>query len=59
MVVGNIIGKSIFHTNIGGLAGAAGGFTYANNRRTDFVLPADSLVELQTDEEVPRPQARR
>jgi len=59
MVVGNIIGKTIFHTNIGGLAGAAGGFTYANNRRTDFVLPADSLVELQTDEEVPRPQARR
>ena len=59
MVVGNIIGKSIFHTDIGGLAGAAGGFTYANNRRTDFILPADSLVELQTDAEVPRPQSRR
>jgi hypothetical protein len=59
MVIGNILGKSIFHTDIGGLAGAAGGFTYANNRRTDFVLPADSLVELQTDTEVPRPQARR
>jgi hypothetical protein len=59
MIIGNIIGKSIFHTDIGGLAGAAGGFTYANNRKTDFVVPADSLVELQTDAEVPRPQARR
>jgi hypothetical protein len=59
MVIGNILGKSIFHTDIGGLAGAAGGFTYANNRRTDFVLPANSIVELQTDTEVPRPQARR
>ncbi|MBD5606123.1 MAG: hypothetical protein IAI48_13705 [Candidatus Eremiobacteraeota bacterium] len=59
MIVGNVIGKSIFHTDIGGLAGAAGGFTYANNRKPDFVVPADSLVELQTDAEVPRPQARR
>jgi len=59
MIVGNIIGKSIFHTDIGGLAGAAGGFVYANNRKTDFVVPAQSIVELQTDSEVPRPQARR
>ena len=59
MIVGNIIGKSIFHTGLGGLAGAAGGFTYANNLKSNFVLPADSLVELQTDAEVPRPQARR
>ena len=59
MIVGNVIGKSVFHTDIGGLAGAAGGFTYANNRRPDFVVPAESLVELQTDAEVPRPQARR
>jgi hypothetical protein len=59
MIVGNVIGKTIFHTDIGGLAGAAGGFTYANNLKPNFVLPADSLVELQTDAEVPRPQARR
>jgi hypothetical protein len=59
MIVGNVIGKTIFHTNLGGIAGAAGGFTYANNLKTNFVLPADSLVELQTDTEVPRPQARR
>jgi hypothetical protein len=59
MIVGNIIGKSIFHTDIGGLAGATGGFVYANNRKTDFVVPAQSIVELQTDSEVPRPQARR
>jgi hypothetical protein len=59
MIVGNIIGKTVFHTGIGGLVGAAGGFTYANNLKSNFVLPADSLVELQTDAEVPRPQARR
>jgi hypothetical protein len=59
MIVGNIIGKSIFRTNVGGIVGAAGGFAYANNRRTNFVVPADSLVELQTDADVPRPQARR
>jgi hypothetical protein len=58
MLVGNFLGKKL-GTNLGGLAGAAGGFVYANNRKTDFVVPRDSLVTLQTDEEVQRPQARQ
>jgi hypothetical protein len=59
MIVGNIIGKSIFHTGLGGLAGAAGGFAYGNNLKTNFTVPQGSTVTLQVDREVPRPQARR
>ncbi|MFY9781626.1 MAG: hypothetical protein WAJ85_14075 [Candidatus Baltobacteraceae bacterium] len=59
MIVGNILGKSVFHTGLGGLAGAAGGFAYANNLRTNFTVPEGSTVTLQVDQEVPRPQARR
>jgi uncharacterized protein YcfJ len=58
MLVGNFIGKKL-GTNLGGAAGAAGGFVYANNRKTDFVVPRNSVVTLQTDEEVQRPQARQ
>jgi len=58
MVIGNFIGKKI-GTSLGGLAGAIGGFLFANNRKTNFVVPKQSLVTLQTDQEVPRPQARQ
>jgi len=58
MLVGNFLGKKV-GTNLGGLAGAAGGFVYANNRKTDFVVPRNSVVTLQTDSEVLRPQARQ
>ena len=58
MIVGNFIGKKL-GTGLGGLAGAVGGFFYASNHKTDFVVPRDSLVTLQTDQEVPRPQARQ
>ena len=58
MLVGNFIGKKV-GTNWGGAAGAAGGFVYSNNRKTDFVVPRNSVVTLQTDEEVQRPQARQ
>jgi len=58
MLVGNFIGKKL-GTNLGGAAGATGGFLYANNRKTDFVVPKDSVVTLQTDQEVQRPQARQ
>jgi hypothetical protein len=58
MVVGNFIGKKL-GTGLGGLAGAVGGFFYASNHKSDFVVPRESLVTLQTDQEVPRPQARQ
>jgi hypothetical protein len=41
------------------LAGAAGGFAYGNNLKTNFTVPQGSTVTIQTDREVPRPQARR
>jgi hypothetical protein len=58
MLVGNFIGKKL-GTGLGGLAGAIGGFVYASNHKSDFVVPRGSLVTLQTDQEVPRPQARQ
>ncbi|GAC1303513.1 MAG: hypothetical protein NVSMB21_02770 [Vulcanimicrobiaceae bacterium] len=58
MIVGNIIGKAL-GTNAGGLVGAAGGFAYGNNRKTNYVIPTDAEVTLQTDAEVVRPQARQ
>jgi hypothetical protein len=57
MLVGNFLFKKV-GSSLGGLAGAAGGFFYANNRKTDFIVPRNSVVTLQTDHEVPRPQAR-
>ena len=58
MIVGNILGKSILHTGLGGLAGAAGGFVYANNLKTNFTISKGSPIALQTTRYVPRPQAR-
>lgn len=58
MVVGNYIGKHL-GTNLGGLVGAGGGFLYANNLKTNFTVPKNSTVVMQTDTEVPRPQARQ
>jgi hypothetical protein len=58
MLVGNFIGKKL-GTGLGGFAGAVGGFIYASNHKSDFVVPRNSLVTLQTDQEVPRPQARQ
>jgi hypothetical protein len=57
MIVGNILGKAV-GTNLGGFAGAAGGFLYANNRKQNFTVAANSTITLQTDAQVPRPQAR-
>ncbi len=58
MIVGNIVGKAL-GTNAGGLLGAAGGFAYGNNRKTNYVIPENAEVTLQTDTEVARPQARQ
>jgi hypothetical protein len=57
MIVGNILGKAV-GTNLGGLVGAAGGFAYGNNLKTNFSVPANSAIQIQTDQLTPRPQAR-
>lgn len=57
MIVGNILGKAL-GTNAGGLLGAAAGFAYGNNRKTNYIIPQDAEVTIQTDSEVVRPQAR-
>ena len=57
MIVGNILGKAV-GSNLGGLIGAAGGFAYGNNRKTNYVIPVDAEIAIQTDAEVARPQAR-
>lgn len=59
MIVGNIIGKTIFHasTGIGGFLGAAGGYLIARNNRENMSVPAGSAVRV-TLRSV-RQQARR
>lgn len=58
MVVGNIIGKWIgTPTNVGGLAGAAGGFLIANNMHDDFSVPSGSTIGLRLSQPIVRPQA--
>lgn len=48
MIVGNIIGKTIFHaaTGIGGFLGAAGGYLIAKNNRQNVVVPSGSAVRV-------------
>lgn len=58
MIVGNIVGKAL-GTNSGGLLGAAAGFAYGNNRKANYVIPANADVTIQTDADVARPQARQ
>lgn len=46
MLVGNMIGKTIFHASGGGLVGAAGGFLIAKNNRQNMDVPAGSAVRV-------------
>jgi uncharacterized membrane protein YebE (DUF533 family) len=48
MIVGNIIGKTIFHaaTGIGGFLGAAGGYLIAKNNRANVSVPQGSAVRV-------------
>ena len=47
MLVGNMIGKTLFHLSGGGLVGAAGGFLLAKNNKEDVNVPAGSIVQVQ------------
>jgi len=50
LLVGNALGKTILHTSGGGIAGAAGGFLYGNNLKTNFVIQRSSTVTIQLDQ---------
>jgi len=52
LLLGNVIGKTIFHTGGGGLIGAAGGFLYGNNDKTNITLPVGNQVTLTTTRDV-------
>ena len=56
MLAGNYLGKLI-GVNVGGLAGAAGGYFLAKNNRTNVVVPQGSLVTVRLTE-VARRQAQ-
>ena len=49
MLVGNMIGKTLFHLGGGGLVGAAGGFLLAKNNKEDINVPAGSIVQVQVN----------
>ena len=46
MLLGNAIGKTIFHTGGGGIVGAAGGLLYGLNKKSNFQLPQGSDVQI-------------
>jgi hypothetical protein len=47
MLIGNWIGKSVFHGNAGGLVGATAGFLLSSNNKSDIAVPAGSTVGVQ------------
>jgi hypothetical protein len=47
MLVGNAIGKTLFHLGGGGIAGAAGGFLLAKNNRQNVSVPRGSIVQVR------------
>jgi hypothetical protein len=44
MLVGNMVGKTVFKSNLGGAAGLIAGALYANNKRTNVSLRQGSVV---------------
>ena len=60
MLVGNAIGKTLFHTAIGGPVGLIGGALVGLNAKTNFVVPSGSQVNVQMIHTVViRTQSRR
>jgi hypothetical protein len=52
MVVGNWIGKAVFHSNLGGAAGVIAGALYAQNARTNVSLRQGSEVVFESQRTV-------
>lgn len=46
MIAGNILGKTIFHSNAGGLLGAAGGFLYGYNKKSNIQVAQGQHLSL-------------
>ncbi|MGZ3506514.1 MAG: glycine zipper domain-containing protein [Vulcanimicrobiaceae bacterium] len=47
MLIGNMIGKTVFHSSMGGLLGAAGGFMIAKNNRENMSVTQGSTVNVE------------
>ena len=52
MLLGNAIGKTVFHTGGGGILGAAGGLLYGLNKQSNFDLAAGSNVQVTLNQTV-------
>ena len=52
MVVGNIVGKTVFRSGGGGAVGAIAGALYASNKRTDVSLRRGSVVVFESQRTV-------
>jgi hypothetical protein len=52
MLLGNVIGKTLFHIGGGGVIGAAGGLLYGLNHKANFQLPAGSNVQITINQTV-------
>ena len=60
MLVGNAIGKTVFHSNAGGAIGLIGGAMVGANNKTDFTVPAGANATVQLSQTVTiRRQAAR
>lgn len=60
MIAGNILGKTIFHSNAGGLLGAAGGFLVGYNKKSNVSMKQGQKFALTlTRPLMVRRQARR
>ncbi|HEY9179887.1 MAG TPA: hypothetical protein VIO32_04160 [Candidatus Baltobacteraceae bacterium] len=46
MIAGNILGKTIFHTNAGGAVGAATGFLVGYNKKSNIIMKQGSNIQL-------------
>jgi hypothetical protein len=52
MLLGNAIGKTVFHVSGGGAVGAVGGFLYGVNDKKNFTLPSGSDVQITLNQTV-------
>jgi len=62
MLVGNMLGKTLLNTNLGGAAGLIAGALYANNKKTNVSLRQGSVIVTEVRQTValnyPTPTAR-
>lgn len=52
MLLGNVLGKTIFHTGGGGIVGAAGGLLYGLNKQANFTLATGSNLQITLNQTV-------